>query len=264
MIVIEVTNQSTGESKQFSVESSIDEITLIRFVNFKETVDVNKPQSLLDYEEADEEERKELLFSTGMEEIIKWNDYFVSFVQYWLKMPDEWVSNLSEEQINFLYKLVNDCFLAFDYVQKTSFTFKGENYYYPNESLNPFVNQKEYFKGNRVIDAVESLQFEMFAEQLGKSKWKVLPNIIAVLCKHKDEELPLKSLAREKWIAERSKLFEELPVSEALNVAFFLLRRKNTSLEDLNRCLVDMVEKVQARLQEQSGRDMDGIPVLSS
>lgn len=47
---------------------------------------------------------------------------------------------------------------------------------------------------------------------------------LATLARKENEMLPLNMNERDKWLAERGKLFEEIPLSEILKVRFFFLR----------------------------------------
>lgn len=258
MILIEITKRSDGTKREFQFEESLSEVTLKRFVDFKEKVESKKPKSLTDYEECKAEKREELVKGMDLKEFDKWQDYFVEFAKYWANIPDEFAVELTEEEISFLYANVNRCLtqIAFD-ESKTSFKFKGEVYQYPQAPLNPFYQTKEYMKGNRLIDTITAMQFDMFATQLGKSQWNVLPKIIAIICKKKGEEMPLNSVIREKWIDERSRLFDTLSLEEALNVAFFLSCRKIIYLKDSsqysNLLLQDQLIKALSKFGNDTG-----------
>lgn len=232
MIVLEITKRSDGTRKEFSFPESLAEVTLVRFVIFKETIEPKKPKSMVGYEECKTDAEREKL-AAGLEpsEFQLWQDYFILFAMYWAQLPEDFAAELKEEEVMFLYANVARCLNQFTFQpEQESFKHDGVVYNYPNAPINPFYGKKEYLKGNRLIDTITAMQFDMFSTQLGKSQWNVLPKIVAILCKKKGEEMPLNSVEREKWIDDRAKKFETLPLSDALNVAFFLSCRKIISL----------------------------------
>lgn len=264
MIVLEITKRSDDTKQEFQFEESLSEVTLKRFVDFKETVEANKPKSLSDYEECAADKREAMVATIELKEFDKWQDYFVEFAKYWAKIPDEFAVELREEEITFLYSHINKALVQFYFDEnKKSFKHNGIEYQYPEAPLNPFYNKKEYMKGNRLIDTITAMQFDMFATQLGKSQWNVLPKIIAIICKKKGEEMPLNSVSREKWIAERSKLFDSLPLTEALNVAFFLSSRKRIYQNALNRFSNLQYQDQLTKALLKFGSDTAGKPFMS-
>lgn len=237
MIVFEVKN-SLGEVKKFGFEESLKEITLRRFIDFKENVEVAKPESLLLYEQAQtKSDKSKILKSYSLDEITDpWNDYTIAFVKFWTGITDDIIAGMKLEDVVYLYAIINNYFDRIDLKEdKLFFEFKGEKYYYPTSLVNPFSKQKDYMKGSTMVDVIETMQFELFFNAVGTSRWSILPNVVAILCKKENERLPIQSGERETWIAQRAKLMEELPVSDALDVAFFLLKRKNISERDLNK-----------------------------
>lgn len=231
MLVLEVTKTTTGEKAEFRLQENLAEVSLGRFVEFKNTVDSQKPASLDEFESATEEQRLELMKKMDANLFVnEWREYMLNVARFWTELPDYFLGELTEEEVIFIYHLINRHVFSFTYNEaKTSFELKGETYYYPPAAINHFSNQRDYMKGVRVIDSIEAMQFEMYYRQLGESRWAVLPYVAAVLCKKQGEQLPLKSADREQWIAERAKLFEQLPMDEAMNVAFFLIMRNRIS-----------------------------------
>ena len=228
MIVIEVSDNE-GLSKKFNVPEGINEITLGEFIKFQETIHAQKPKTLVGYEAIEDETERLKFISTVTEEdiVINWTEYYVKFVQYFTKLPDKFALNLEREQVSWLYKLISLSILTHTYnEEKDSFTHKGQIYFYPPAPLSPVNLKKQYLKGTRVIDVIESFQYEKFSKQLSVSQWGVLPYILAILCKKENEQLPLKTTERELWLAERKQEFETLPLSEAFDVGFFLTKQK--------------------------------------
>lgn len=237
MIVLEVSGFKE-EPLKYNCPEGLHEITLGKFIKFKETVDKAKPKTLAEYESIENEtEKQKFLESVDPEEIVNaWTDYYVSFVQFFTGIEDEVAAIMEREQVSFVYKLINLSILSYQYNDnKTEFTHKGETYYFPPAPLSQISRRKEPMKGTRVIDTIEAFQYDKFSAAISKSDWGVLPIIIAILCKRKDEEMPLKTTLRENWLMTRKKIFETLPLNEALDVAFFLTgqRRISESLSPL-------------------------------
>lgn len=57
---------------------------------------------------------------------------------------------------------------------------------------------------------------------------------VATIARKRDELLPLNKNERERWLQERGKLFENLPLSEVLKVRFFFLRILRGSVKTLS------------------------------
>ena len=231
MLILEVTKASTGERTEFTLEENLSEITLGRFVQFKNKIDFKKPESLQQFEEADEAQRLELMKKMDQSLFVnEWRDFMLDVARFWTQLPEDYLAELTEEEVIFVYHLINRHVFTFQYDEnKTGFQLDGETYHYPPAAINPFSTQRDYMKGTRVIDSIEAMQFEMYYRQLGESRWAVLPHVAAILCKKEGEQLPLKSSEREQWIADRAKLFEQLPMDEALNIAFFLITQNRIS-----------------------------------
>jgi hypothetical protein len=228
MVVFEVSGNGEKPHK-FNCPEGIHEITLGKFIKFKETVDKAKPKTLIEYEALkDETERRKYLDKIEPEEIVNnWTDYYIAFIQYFTGIPDELAVNLEREQISWIYKLISLSILTHQYDEnKSQFTHKGETYFYPPAPLSEFTKKKDYMKGTRVIEVIESFQYEKFSAAISTTDWGALPFIIAILCKRKDEQLPLKTDKREHWLVTRKQLFDTLPLSEAFDVAFFLTKQK--------------------------------------
>lgn len=264
MLVLEVTN-AAGEAKEFQVEESIQEITLGKFVRFQNDVAITKPASLSAYEEADESGREELLKDIDVDQITSdWRNYFIAVVAFWTQLEEKWISALTEEEVIFVYNLINGH--VFNYKpdeSKDSFTLNSTGYYFPSSPISAFSKQKEYMKGTRVIDSIEAMQFEMYYKQLGPTKWSVLPHIIALLCKRQGEQLPLKQTEREEWIQERATLMEALPLSDALNLAFFLRRRNSIWIRDFALYSILQSQGLQVPEGFNFGKNTVGLRVLN-
>lgn len=231
--------QGKGETKKvhpFSIPE-IDEITVSRFVKFHEEIMVHKPKSLVDYDNAKtEEEKKKVIETIEPDEIVNaWGDHYLRVVQFWTKIPENLIIHLTREQLMWVYRVMTMTLLRHNFDdKKQSFTHLGEVYCYPPAPENNLVKRKDYMKGTRIVDVVEAFQFEKFSNMLSKSEWGALPFIIGILCRKMNEELPVMSAEREKFIAERKLIMDSLPLSEAFNVAFFLTRQKLISKQYSN------------------------------
>lgn len=236
MLIMEATDRSSREAIRFELPEKISEITTARFVEYQNTVALSKPKSMIDYEEADEETRKELLTKMSTADIaVDWTEWIIQFAKFWTKLPDDYIVQLREEEVLFIYKIVNSAVASFVYdADRTFVKLDNKEFKYPPAPLNPLVNEREYMKGSRIIDTFEALQFEKYWKQLGNSNWSSLPYILAVLLRREGEELPVSSIKRELFIAERAKLFEQLPLDESLNLVFFLTIQKNILKKDFD------------------------------
>jgi hypothetical protein len=263
MIKFQITDNKGGQPQILEFEESLTEVTLRRFIDFKEKVEVLKPENLAKFESLNEQERFQLLADISLEEIeTKWNDYTIEFVKFWAGISDHVIARMSYEDVFHIYSIINNLFSKIQISENEEFfEFQKERYYYPQSPPNAYSGSKDYLKSNRMVDVIEAMQFELFSSAIGETKWSVLPNIIAILCKKKDEELPIKTAEREQWIAKRAKLFEQLPVNVALNAAFFLLKRKRVSESALSKySTLPPVEAFRIPERPSFGKSMDGTP----
>lgn len=230
MVVFELTDLD-GKKVPFNIPENLTEITVAQFVKFHETVIQKKPKNLAEYEKLTEKEEKEkFMLEIEVDEIVsKWNDYYVNSIQFWTEMSDEHAGQLTREQVSWIYNLIQLNISSHKADEKkTQFTHKKETYYFPPAPLSELSGgQKSYMKGSRVIDIIEAFQFDKFSKALSKSDWGALPYLLAILCKKKDEQLPIKSEKREFWIVNRKNIMDTLPLSEAFDLAFFLTVQKS-------------------------------------
>jgi hypothetical protein len=75
---------------------------------------------------------------------------------------------------------------------------------------------------------------------------------VATLARKRDELLPLNKNERERWLQERGKLFENLPLSEVLKVRFFFLRILRGSVKTLSMRLSGKYQASQSPKHQKS------------
>lgn len=221
MILFEV------NGKEYSLPDSLSEVTLDRFIDFQEKVYGKKPETLEEAENLnDPEERKAFISTLSTEEIEgAWFNYYVLYVMYFTELEEDVAGKISKEGILELYNLIYKL-LRVDFVEMESFEHKGDTYYLPKAPENYIAKTKLYMQGSTSIEFITAMQYDKYAQKFGNSDWAVYPYIIATICRKKDEQLPLDVNEREQFLESRAKLFKDLTLDKAFNVAFFLLNRK--------------------------------------
>ena len=112
----------------------------------------------------------------------------------------------------------------------TSFKFKGTEYFLPKNKTDYFGNVLEFGEAT-FGEVVEAMQIQELSEQFIENNYLALPYQIAILCRPEGEQYD------DQNISERSKMFNELPMSVVWDIAFFLIRHKNKSLNYLSQFL---------------------------
>ena len=229
MLRYEIIENKTGMATEVAMPAALSEIPLGKFVKYMETVELSKPDTMTTMQSLKtDKEVQDYVSKLTQEDLLAWQQYRIKTVQYWTGISDQMMAGMPVDDVILMAKMFEVMITDINVdAGARSFKLNGEEYLYPPAMTNGYTDTKEYMRGSRVIDLIEALQFDSYSEQLGKSKWPALLSIIAILCKKKDEDLPLDSAERSRWISQRAKIMEDLPTSEALNVAFFLLRQKH-------------------------------------
>ena len=133
MILVEAATRS-GNSYEFTIPEGLQEITLARFVTYQNEVDLHMPESMRAYYDADKDKREELLKQIPLSDItVLWFDFYIKAVKYWCRLSDEQVAELSHDEVLYIYNIINNHLFSFEYNESLrSFTFKGQEYLYPD------------------------------------------------------------------------------------------------------------------------------------
>lgn len=139
-----------------------------------------------------------------------------------------------------LYIELAACIEGYVPKQRTGFEHKGHQYTWPDTVVDNF-GRSWAGQGLNTAEAIEALQTEHVYNAkdengvyvLADRKYHVDVTLTALLSRRvkgsKVESLPLKSNERRSWIERRVKDFEDLPMSVALDMAFFLTTSKIAS-----------------------------------
>lgn len=140
-----------------------------------------------------------------------------------------------------LYIELASCIEGYVPKQRKGFTHKGHDYVWPDTVVDNF-GRSWAGQGLSTAEAIEALQTEHVYnakdEQgvyvLADRKYHVDVTLTALLSRRekngKVEALPLKANERRAWIERRVKEFDDLPMSVALDMAFFLTSSKIASV----------------------------------
>ncbi len=108
-----------------------------------------------------------------------------------------------------------------------NFQFKGKRFYISVKESAKWFDGVRYNLGqvslvkefrNRFFKKLESIN----PGELGLSLYKLNLYEIAVLCLQKGEEIPAQPAAQTKWISDRQKFFEDIPMTLYYDICFFL------------------------------------------
>ena len=121
-----------------------------------------------------------------------------------------------------------------------SFELEGETYYIPQDrnilgNLRPMPNET-------AITFAESADLRIFAKKMEKSEIEVMPNVISIICRLKDEPYD------EQTSLDRAHKFERLPMPIVWEVFFYLnecQRTLNSIMETFSKVLESKVKKQQ-------------------
>lgn len=248
----------------YKFPENLSEITLGKFIDYEEKIEVEKPKSLKEFEETTEEKDRDKLVNSIESNIIinEWLPFFVDFICYWTGMSEKIACDIAAHEAFWLYSVINRNMNAFQFdTEKRAFTIDDKTFLYPKQPINPITKDVEYLKGTRIIEVIEAFQFEMYAEQLSKSKFGALPYIIGLICRKENEPLPLKMDEREEFISSRAEIMRQMPLSEALNFSFFLPTLNNILKKGSVHSgkLHSLKTQKQKRMVKRFGSDTDGL-----
>ncbi len=194
---------------QVEIPSSLEEITLKQRIDYQNTygneLDL-MAKSILEMPDDEERELEIVLFQ--FEKMIRTFAFFANVTPEAIK-DSEYIDKIAE-----IYYANLAC--IFDEEAKTElidrFEWRGEMW----KLGSPLLKQGDPMKFGELINSKQVVQDLI---KLGKSKWEVMLPLCAIYLRKEDEEFD-KSFLYEG--SDRLKLMEELPLSIALQVGFFL------------------------------------------
>lgn len=143
--------------------------------------------------------------------------YMARVVEHFTGLPYEEIigkrgEGMSRHSLEYLYrKILKAVTPEFSGEYKRSFVFKGEAYELPSKHMS----------NSTLIEFAEAAQFQENAERLNQGKAEALLDVIAVLLRR-----PGEAYGEEVYERNREE-FKDLPLSVALDCAFFLMKQSN-------------------------------------
>jgi len=164
------------------------------------------------------ERRRKALDSVTRTEYVKFLGYYARVVSHFTGLEYETIigaregRHMSYKQVEALYSKIMDAIDASGYVPDESgvYEFQGTRYVLP----------EKFMKNSTVIEFAESAQYQAHMNEVKNGDWKSLLDVCAVLLR------PEGAKYDEEGYSTRKELFKQLPMSTALDVAFFLIRSK--------------------------------------
>jgi hypothetical protein len=235
-------NYSTSTGEKFTFPDSLDDITLQTYIDYVQLTEPTKPKELAEIERLSQEMND----AEGEQEIAKAQDEFDAataaitdkimykkIYPFYARVVAHFADGLTEEVIlggkkqgdgmnlgnlTYLYhnivKMLNN---PPEPVYSPAIVDKdGETWYLP----------QRYMEKAKLIEFAEASQFEENMQNLKEGNWLALPKIMCVLVRKGGELYSDKLLKREQ-------MFLGWSLQKCLQVAFFLLKRSETSLLNL-------------------------------
>ena len=242
-----------------------------RYLQYFEDVAPHEPQQLKDFIQGHHEAIAELdegltqeqreaealrLFSEAWE-AMDWRDNLICFdffaldVSFWFNVEDKRIlAGLSIEDLEAAYWALqvqmnpDNANVNKDY---TGFEIKGVEYLVPSKHM----------VGSTVEEYADASYFQESMDSYKGGNWGAMLDVMTVLCRPKGETYNDNEAFRNK----RKELFKDLPMSDIINVAFFLLRLSETLRTNL--AIYTTQQEVQALQPKSSITATDG-EMLSS
>lgn len=239
--------------KRFSLPSSPSEITMRQWVDFLLIRD-EFPKWMIDAEAANEKDRQKTYDEWTNE---NWIEFYIN-IGHALNVfiPDLDLRSLlsknlsSEDGDSFLaiYIMLLKCIIEYRPKERKSFTWKGQKFMIPQSLIDSFGNVTIGAKLT-TIEAIEALQLEhVFSGKDEKGEYILKDRkyhtdiaLVAALCRKvtgsRIEKMPLDFQKRRAFMDKRIKLFSDLTMDVALDVAFFLINSKRALINTLTSAL---------------------------
>lgn len=116
-----------------------------------------------------------------------------------------------------------------------------------------YVLPKKHMVGSTVDEFADAAYFQEEMQNVKGGNWAAMLNVMTVICRPKSEKYNDNEAFREK----RKELFKELPMSDVINVAFFLLRLNDTLSNNL--VIYTAAQEVQQQRQRLLASGTDGL-----
>lgn len=187
-----------------------------------------------------EEKQKKIEEEHTLEKIsLLYMQYLIDYIKFFTEMPVEFLQQLPIEgkgiTIYKLYDLIEGELdrMAFD-PDFSHFDYKGEKFNLPKRGMS----------GSTVGEFVEAVNWQHLTANLYKGEYQALPKIIALLCRKKDEELPINQEKLDEFVQERAEFFNDLPLEIAQKVGFFLRIQKQQYWTNTRTLIPEAAEKI--------------------
>jgi hypothetical protein len=230
---------TTSEGDRFSFPQSLEDITLRSYIEYLQIVEPTKPAELADIEKASlklQDAEKEQDKQKAQEEIDEATAAVTAQVMYkkvypfYARVVSYFADGLTEGQIlggkkqgdgmnlgNLIYLYQSIVGILNNYEEaeySPAIVDKdGEMWYLP----------QRYMEKAKLIEYAEASQFEDNLQKLSQGNWMALPKIMCILLRREGEQYSDKLLKREE-------MFLNWDLQKCLQVAFFLLKRSETSM----------------------------------
>lgn len=211
--------KGNGLSLSITVPESLKEVTVKKYIEFNDSILSNIPQSFVDYQNAADEKRIDVIKKYEAEASVQtqWIKYLRSAVAFWSGTPEENLNALPLEHFYAIYTHIEKALISQPLEADISeFTLKGSTYYVADVEL----------KKETLGAFIEALQYEHYHRQLSNTSLHHLPYLLGIICRKKDEKY------MEGLEEQRKALFEELDMFTAWQVAFFFARRRLGLIQD--------------------------------
>ena len=137
--------------------------------------------------------------------------------------------------------------------EKLSFDYKGDKYHVGKKDIETFYEQKGITTGEYVtIKNVRQLMQEKLYRHTdieGLYEMELSLYEMAILCRKEGEQLPYFSVARDKYLQDRGKHFEDIDMATYYNVCFFLI---TSLLQSASQELTGAILKIFGKALEMS------------
>lgn len=171
--------------------------------------------------------------------------YMCRVVSHFTGVPADRTPGMERKAVEFLYgKIVKAITPPEEYSYRRTYIFEGEVYALPERMMT----------NSTVIEFAEAAQFQANVERVTNGHMLSLIDVIAVLLRKEGE--PYSEAVYER----NREAFTRLPLSVALDVAFFLMRRSEAyALSFLTSTSLPLGEKGLQEVRQTLRSDMDGI-----
>ena len=223
-----------AQKLSYQYPESLDEITLGQLINYQNNVESQKPKSLFEAEDKGLNDIEAANYINGRtkDERLSWLEFYALQVSYWCNMPIEHARAINIGSLVALRNRLADTLSKFHYDDsKTSFDVDGIQYAVPEKfmqgsTLKEFIESMEYehLHNKSLIEVSEEDEYKAYVEQMKKTRFVVLPKIMSLICHRIEDGKPVEYY--DKIVEDNEKIMLNAKLSDALNIAFFLLKLK--------------------------------------